>query len=161
MPFLHWKERLVLLPGQLLSAGILCPCRIQQVCRIQFLCGIPWICGFQNLFPSKYTINSGSFTIISHIFHLKTCPSRAIMRVRKRIIHLSLELEVKPMNLAGVSMSASGLSTSSTQNAVGVAMLSKSLASDKQMAASTVGMIAQAPAPSLDPNVGKHFDMSV
>lgn len=65
------------------------------------------------------------------------------------------------MNLAGVSMSASGLTTGSTQNSVGVAMLGKSLAADQQMAASTVGMIAQAPAPSLDPNVGQHFDASV
>ena len=69
--------------------------------------------------------------------------------------------EVDAMNLAGVSMSASGMSTSGTQNAIGVAMLSKSLAADKQAAASTVGLIQSAPAPSLDPNVGQHFDMSV
>ena len=65
------------------------------------------------------------------------------------------------MNLAGVSMGASGIAGINTPNAIDYAMLSKSLRSDEAAAQGTISMINSAPSPSLDPNVGTRFDASV
>ena len=65
------------------------------------------------------------------------------------------------MNLAGVSMGASGIAGINTPDAIDYAMLSKSLRSDEAAAQGAISMINSAPSPSLDPNVGTRFDASV
>ena len=65
------------------------------------------------------------------------------------------------MNLAGVSMGASGIAGINTPNAIDYAMLLKSLDSDAAAAQGAINMINSAPSPSLDPNVGTRFDASV
>ena len=65
------------------------------------------------------------------------------------------------MNLAGISMSASGVTGIETPNQIGLAMLSKSLDSEAAAAQGAISMINNAPTSSLDPNVGTRFNAAV
>lgn len=62
------------------------------------------------------------------------------------------------MDIPALSMA---LSQNQILNDVGVAMLSKSLDNMQDVGAAMVETIASAPAPSLDPNVGANFDISI
>lgn len=62
------------------------------------------------------------------------------------------------MDIAGLSMS---LSYMKTNNAVGTAMLAKTMDSNEAAGQGLVNMMNQAPAPSLEPGVGQNFDMRV
>ena len=62
------------------------------------------------------------------------------------------------MDIPALSMA---LSQNQILNDVGVAMLSKSLDNMQDVGAAMVETIASAPAPSLDPNLGTNFDISI
>ncbi len=62
------------------------------------------------------------------------------------------------MDIPGLSMA---LSQSKVLNDVGVAVLSKGLDNMQEAGAAMVATIEAAPAPSLDPNVGQHFDLRI
>lgn len=58
-------------------------------------------------------------------------------------------------------MNAMGVTGIETPNQIGVEMLSKSLDTEAAAAQGAINMINNAPSPSLDPNVGSRFDVSV
>lgn len=62
------------------------------------------------------------------------------------------------MDIPALSMA---LSQNQILNDVGVAMLSKSLDNMQEAGASMVATMEAAPAPSLDPNLGANFDISI
>ncbi len=62
------------------------------------------------------------------------------------------------MDIPALSMA---LSQNQIMNDVGVALLSKSLDNMQEAGAAMVSTIDAAPAPSLDPNVGANFDISI
>ena len=62
------------------------------------------------------------------------------------------------MDIPALSMA---LSQNQILNDFGVAMLSKSLDNQQEAGASMISTIESAPAPSLDPNVGANFDISI
>lgn len=62
------------------------------------------------------------------------------------------------MDIPALSMA---LSQNQVLNDVGVALLSKSLDNMQEAGAAMVATMEAAPAPSLDPNLGTNFDISI
>ena len=62
------------------------------------------------------------------------------------------------MDIPALSMA---LSQNQVLNDVGVALLSKSLDNMQEAGAAMVATMEAAPAPSLDPNLGANFDISI
>jgi|GEM_PF-3112958 hypothetical protein len=64
------------------------------------------------------------------------------------------------MELSDIANLSTSMSQASALQNVGYAVMGMSLDADQQNGAAAIGLINSAPRPSLDPNVGTHFNAS-
>lgn len=64
------------------------------------------------------------------------------------------------MELSEIANMSTAMSQANTLQNVGMSVMGMALDADQQNGAAAIGLINSAPRPSLDPNVGTHFNAS-